>query len=84
METSNLKLGFFETIGQVLALKTENLAAEYPVICQLLSQVDEGTFYLLAPHLFVTRDEGGTLIGQLLEASPEGYDLFKHLVGGQV
>lgn len=84
MEILNLKLGFLETIGQVLALKPENLATEYPLICQLLKGADEATFYLLSPHLFVTRDEEGTLIGNPLEATPEGYDLFKHLVGGQI
>lgn len=84
METSNLKLGFFETIDQVLPLKTENLVGEYPAICQLLKQADETNFYQLAPHLFVTREEGGTTIAHPLEASPEGYDLFKHLVGGQI
>ncbi|WP_162011946.1 hypothetical protein [Streptococcus sp. S784/96/1] len=84
METPNLKLGFLETISQVLSLQKESLATEYTVINQLLKQADEETFYSLSPHLFVTRDEEGTLIGHPLEATPEGYDLFKHLVGGQI
>lgn len=82
METPNLRLGFLETIGQALALKTENLAADYPVICQLLKGADETTFYTLSPHLFVTKEGEGTLIAQSLQATPEGYDLFKHLIGG--
>ncbi|MBF0786669.1 MULTISPECIES: hypothetical protein [unclassified Streptococcus] len=80
MNTPNLRLGFLESIGQVLALKTENLTVEYPAICRLLKQADEGTFYRLAPHLFVVTDVREPIVVQAIEGNTRGYKLFKQLV----
>ncbi|HHA7464638.1 hypothetical protein [Streptococcus pneumoniae] len=85
METPKIQLGYLESISQVLALKLENLATERYAIWQLLKQADEGTFYQLAPHLFVTTNfvttnQEDPLVVSELDATPEGYLLFKELV----
>ncbi|VTP86070.1 hypothetical protein [Streptococcus equi] len=80
MGTSTLKLGFLESIGQVLALKTENLAGEHQAIWQVIKQADETTFYQLAPHLFVTDAKEEPLLVKEIEATPGGYKQFKALL----
>ena len=80
METPKTQLGYLESISQVLALKLENLATERYAIWQLFKQADEETFYQLSPHLFVTTIQEGPIIASELEATPEGYSLFKELV----
>ena len=80
METPKTQLGYLESISQVLALKPENLAIERYAIWQLLKQADEETFYQLAPHLFVTTSQEDPLVVNELEATSEGYLLFKELV----
>ena len=80
METPKIKLGYLESISQVLALKPENLTIERYAIWQLFKQADEGTFYQLAPHLFVTTNQGDPVVVSELDATPEGYLLFKELV----
>lgn len=80
MDTTKTQLGYLESISQVLALKPENLAIERYAIWQLLRQADEETFYQLAPHLFVTMNQEDPLVVSELDATPEGYLLFKELV----
>lgn len=80
METPKIQLGYLESISQVLALKLENLATERYAIWQLFKQADEGTFYQLAPHLFVTTSQEDPMVVSGLDATPEGYLLFKELV----
>lgn len=80
METPKIQLGYLESISQVLALKLENLATERYAIWQLFKQADEGIFYQLAPHLFVTTNQEDPMVVSELDATPEGYLLFKELV----
>ena len=80
MDTTKTQLGELESISQVLALKPENLAIERYAIWQLLRQADEETFYQLAPHLFVTVSQEDPIVVSELDATPEGYLLFKELV----
>ena len=80
METPKKQLGYLESISQVLALKRENLATERYAIWRLFQQADEGTFYQLAPHLFVTTSQEDPIVVSELDATPEGYLLFKELV----
>ena len=80
METPKTQLGYLESISQVLALKLENLATERYAIWQLFKQADEGTFYQLVPHLFVTTNQEDPVVVSELDATPEGYLLFKELV----
>ncbi|MFS9256599.1 hypothetical protein QM458_07125 [Streptococcus infantis] len=80
METPKIQLGYLESISQVLALKLENLVTERYAIWQLFKQADEGTFYQLAPHLFVTTNQDDPMVVSELDATPEGYLLFKELV----
>lgn len=80
METPKIQLGYLESISQVLALKLENLATERYAIWQLFKQADEETFYQLAPHLFVTTSKEDPIVVSELDATPEGYLLFKELV----
>lgn len=80
METPKTQLGYMESISQVLALKLENLATERYAIWQLFKQADEETFYQLAPHLFVTTSKEDPIVVSELDATPEGYLLFKELV----
>ena len=80
METPKIQLGYLESISQVLALKRENLATERYAIWQLFQQADEGTFYQLSPHLFVTTSQEDPIVVSELDATPEGYLLFKELV----
>lgn len=80
METPKTQLGYLESISQVLALKLENLATERYAIWQLFKQADEETFYQLAPHLFVTTNREDPIVVSELDATPEGYLLFKELV----
>ena len=80
METPKIQLGYLERISQVLALKLENLVTERYAIWQLFKQADEGTFYQLAPHLFVTTNQEDPMVVSELDATPEGYLLFKELV----
>lgn len=79
MEKVETKLGYFESISQVLALKVENLEAEHRMIWQLLEHADEEMFYQLSPHLFITWNEEGKLVAEQLEATTEGYNTFKAL-----
>lgn len=83
METPKIQLGYLESISQILALKPENLAIERYAIWQLFQQADEGTFYQLAPHLFVTTSQEVPIVVNELDATPEGYLLFKELVEGE-
>ena len=80
METPKIQLGYLESISQVLALKLENLATERYAIWQLFKQADEETFYQLAPYLFVTTNQEDPIVVSELDATPEGYLLFKELV----
>lgn len=80
METPKTQLGYLESISQVLALKLENLATERYAIWQLFKQADEETFCQLAPHLFVTTSQEDPIVVSELDATPEGYLLFKELV----
>ncbi|KED03937.1 hypothetical protein CECT5772_07434 [Streptococcus equi subsp. ruminatorum CECT 5772] len=80
MTNTKRRLGYLETISQPLALKAENLMLEYQAIWQVLEQVDEATFYQLAPHLFVTIEQKEPLFVEALESTPEGYELFKTLL----
>ena len=80
MDTTKTQLGYLESISQVLALKPENLAIERYAIWQLFKQADEETFYQLAPHLFVTTNQENPIVVSELDATPEGYLLFKELV----
>lgn len=80
METSNLQLGFLDTISQALALKTDHFAADYPAVCQVLKEADQDTYYRLSPYLFVTRDAQEPLVAEALEANEECYFLFRQLV----
>ena len=80
METPKTQLGYLEGISQVLALRLENLATERYAIWQLFKQADEETFYQLAPHLFVTVSQEDPIVVSELDATPEGYLLFKELV----
>ena len=80
MDTTKTQLGYLESISQVLALKPENLAIERYAIWQLFKQADEETFYQLAPHLFVTVSQEDPIVVSELDATPEGYLLFKELV----
>ena len=80
METPKTQLGYLESISQVLALKLENLAPERYAIWQLFKQADEETFYQLAPYLFVTTNQEDPIVVSELDATPEGYLLFKELV----
>ena len=80
METPKTQLGYLESISQVLALKLENLATERYANWQLFKQADEGTFYQLVPHLFVTTNQEDPVVVSELDATPEGYLLFKELV----
>ena len=80
METPKIQLGYLESISQVLALKLENLATERYAIWQLFQQADEGTFYQLAPHLFVTTSQEDPIVVSELDATPEGDLLCKELV----
>ena len=80
MDTTKTQLGYLESISQVLALKPENLAIERYAIWQLLRQADEETFYQLAPHLFMTTSQEDPIVVSELDATPEGYLLFKELV----
>lgn len=80
METPKIQLGYLESISQLLALKPENLATERYAIWQLLKQADEETFYQLAPHLFVTTNQEDPLVVSELDATHEGYLLFRELV----
>ena len=80
METPKIQLGYLESISQVLALKLENLATERYAIWQLFKQADEETFYQLAPNLFVTTSQEDPIVVSELDATPEGYLLFKELV----
>ncbi|VOV82033.1 lignostilbene-alpha,beta-dioxygenase [Streptococcus pneumoniae] len=80
MEKPKTQLGYLESISQVLALKIENLVTERYAIWQLFKQADEGTFYQLAPHLFVTTNQEDPMVVSELDATPEGYLLFKELV----
>lgn len=80
METPKIQLGYLESISQVLALKLENLATERYAIWQLFKQADEETFYQLASHLFVTTSQEDPIVVSELDATPEGYLLFKELV----
>lgn len=84
MEKHKTQLGYLESISQVLALKLENLATERYAIWQLLKQADEETFYQLAPHLFVTTSQEDPLVVNELEATSEGYLLFKELVEEEI
>ena len=80
MDTTKTQLGYLESISQVLALKPENLAIERYAIWQLFKQADEETFYQLAPHLFVTTNQEDPIVVSELDATSEGYLLFKELV----
>ena len=80
METPKTQLGYLESISQVLALKLENLATERYAIWQLFKQADEGTFYQLAPHLFVTTNQEDPMVVSELDATHEDYLLFRELV----
>ena len=80
METPKTQLGYLESISHVLALKLENLATERYAIWQLFKQADEETFYQLAPYLFVTTNQEDPIVVSELDATPEGYLLFKELV----
>ena len=80
MEKPKTQLGYLESISQVLALKLENLVTERYAIWQLFKQADEETFYQLAPHLFVTTSKEDPIVVSELDATPEGYLLFKELV----
>ena len=80
METPKIQLGYLESISQVLALKLENLVTERYAIWQLFKQANEGTFYQLAPHLFVTTNQEDPMVVSELDATTEGYLLFKELV----
>lgn len=80
MGTPKRQLGYLESISQVLALKPENLTTERYAIWQLFKQTDEETFYQLAPHLFVTTNQGNPVVVSELDATTEGYLLFKELV----
>ena len=80
MEKPKTQLGYLESISQVLELKLENLVTERYAIWQLFKQADEGTFYQLAPHLFVTTNQEDPMVVSELDATPEGYLLFKELV----
>ena len=80
MANTKRRLGYLETISQPLALKAENLMLEHQAIWQVLEQVDEATFYQLAPHLFVTIEQKEPLFAEGLESTPEGYELFKKLL----
>ena len=80
METPKIQLGYLESISQVLALKPENLTIERYAIWQLFKQADEETFYQLAPYLFVTTNQEDPIVVSELDATPEGYLLFKELV----
>ena len=80
MDTTKTQLGYLESISQVLAPKPENLAIERYAIWQLFKQADEETFYQLAPHLFVTTNQEDPIVVSELDATPEGYLLFKELV----
>lgn len=84
MDTTKTQLGYLESISQVLALKPENLAIERYAIWQLFKQTDEETFYQLAPHLFVTTNQGDPVVVSELDATPEGYLLFKELVEEEI
>ena len=84
METLKTQLGYLESISQVLALKLENLATERYAIWQLLKQADKETFYQLAPHLFMTTNQEDPLVVNELEATSEGYLLFKELVEEEI
>ena len=84
MEKPKTQLGYLESISQVLALKIENLVTERYAIWQLFKQADEGTFYQLAPHLFVTTNQGDPVVVSELDATPEGYLLFKELVEEEI
>ena len=84
MEKPKTQLGYLESISQVLALKLENLVTERYAIWQLLKQADEETFYQLAPHLFVTTSQEDPLVVNELEATSEGYLLFKELVEEEI
>ena len=83
METPKTQLGYLESISQVLALKLENLATERYAIWQLFKQTDEETFYQLAHHLFVTTNQEDLVVNEL-EATSEGYLLFKELVEEEI
>ena len=82
METPKTQLGYLESISQVLALK--NLVTERYAIWQLFKQADEETFYQLAPHLFVTTSQEDPIVVSELDATPEGYLLFKELVEEEI
>ena len=84
METPKIQLGYLESISQVLALKLENLATERCAIWQLFKQADEETFYQLAPHLFVITSQEDPIVVSELDATPEGYLLFKELVEEEI
>lgn len=84
MEKPKTQLGYLESISQVLALKIENLVTERYAIWQLFKQADEGTFYQLAPHLFVTTNQEDPMVVSELDATPEGYLLFKELVEEEI
>lgn len=74
------QLGYLESIGQVLALRTENIATEHQTIWQLFKQADERTFYQLVPHLFMTTSTKEPLVVEGIKATPEGYQHFKELL----
>ena len=84
METPKRQLGYLESISQVLALKPENLTTERYAIWQLFKQADEETFYQLAPHLFVATSQEDPIVVSELDATPEGYLLFKELVEEEI
>ncbi|CYU61995.1 hypothetical protein ACS60R_01705 [Streptococcus suis] len=82
MTETQVKLGYFESICQVLALETEDLTVEHPSIWKLIQTADEATFYQLAPHLFLTRDRTEPLLAYPLEATKEEYERFRRLLKG--
>lgn len=65
MKQSTIRLGYLESICQVLALKTENLVMEHHTIWQLFQEADETLFLQLAPHLFTTKAHKNLSCGTL-------------------
>ena len=80
MKQSTIRLGYLESICQVLALETENLVMEHHTIWQLFQEADETLFLQLAPHLFTTKSTQEPFLAEPLESSQEGFQYFKHLV----
>ncbi|WP_449457621.1 hypothetical protein [Streptococcus suis] len=83
MTETQVRLGYFESICQVLALETEDLTVEHPGIWKLIQTADEATFYRLAPHLFLIRDRTEPFVAYPLEATKEEYERFRRLLKGE-